>query len=209
MGWPSLRGSRTASGRMDEFNRLEAKGLARAKLRAKRRRVSAIRSRAALGSMAIFAVAWAIIFGQLVTGNDPVLNRAGLSLGRPVASTHRKSPAVAPEAQSEEEEELAAAPAAAPRNPKPKPRQKNSNPLPKKSKLHLNRNPRPNRPRSSPPRHDRLGHGGHSPYLLGDKSRRRGRSGDSLQRLGRGGVADRLRTGAGSPKNRRRYAGPA
>jgi hypothetical protein len=102
---------------MDELRRLEGKGLARAKLRAKRRRVRAIRARATVGSVALFAFAWAIVFGQLVSGNDPVLNRPG----RRVTSIHRRSKAApqAPVAQPEpaaesEAEEFEAAPAPEP-----------------------------------------------------------------------------------------------
>ena len=72
---------------MDDLHRLEAKGLARAKIRSKRRRVSAIRRRTIRGSLALFAIAWAIVFGQLVTGNDPALSRVP-STRKPLAS-HR------------------------------------------------------------------------------------------------------------------------
>lgn len=86
---------------MDELHRLEAKGLARAKIRAKRRRVRTIRARATAGSVVLFAVAWAIVFGQLATGNDPVLNR----IGRPVAATQRRSRAeTAPPARRSDQE---------------------------------------------------------------------------------------------------------
>ena len=91
---------------MDDLRRLEAKGLARAKIRSKRRRVSAIRSRAIRGSLALFAVAWAIVFGQLVTGNDPALSRTR-STRKMVASTHRDKQAAnavgrsAPEVEEE------------------------------------------------------------------------------------------------------------
>ncbi len=60
---------------MDDLHRLEAKGLARAKIRSQRRRVSMIRRRTIRGSLALFAIFWAVIFGQLVTGNDPALSR--------------------------------------------------------------------------------------------------------------------------------------
>ena len=73
---------------MDEPGRLEAKGLARAKIRSQRRRVSLIRRRALRGSLILFAAAWAIVFGQLVTGNDPVLSHA-FSTRKLAASTHR------------------------------------------------------------------------------------------------------------------------
>jgi len=91
---------------MDDLHRLEAKGLARAKIRSKRRRVSAIRRRTIRGSLALFAIAWAIIFGQLVTGNDPALSRTH-STRKLVASTHRNKQAanasVRPAPESEEE----------------------------------------------------------------------------------------------------------
>jgi hypothetical protein len=101
---------------MDELRRLEARSLASAKLRAKRRRVRAIRARATVGSVVLFALAWAIVFGQLVTGNDPVLNRSGHSFGRPVASTQRESAAAAtpPAQQPEAESDESAAPVVQP-----------------------------------------------------------------------------------------------
>jgi hypothetical protein len=78
---------------MDEdIHRLEAKGLARAKIRSKRRRVQMIRRRTIRGSLALFAVSWAIVFGQLVTGNDPALSRTH-NTHKLLASTHRASPA--------------------------------------------------------------------------------------------------------------------
>lgn len=104
---------------MDDLRRLEAKGLARAKIRSRRRRVSTIRRRTVRGSLALFAVLWGVIFGQLVTGNDPVLSRAKGTHTQAAASretgkaTHQASGAVAsaappePEAESELESELA------------------------------------------------------------------------------------------------------
>ncbi len=91
---------------MDDLRRLEAKGLARAKIRSKRRRVSAIRSRTIRGSLALFAVAWAIVFGQLATGNDPALSRTH-GTRKLFASTHRNKQAAnaadrpAPEVEEE------------------------------------------------------------------------------------------------------------
>ena len=77
---------------MDDLHRLEAKGLARAKIRSKRRRVYTIRRRTIRGSLALFAIAWAIVFGQLVTGNDPALSR-GATGHKLLVSTHRNKPA--------------------------------------------------------------------------------------------------------------------
>jgi hypothetical protein len=88
---------------MDDPRRLEAKGLARAKIRAKRRRVSSIRRRTIRGSLALFAIAWAIVFGQLVTGNDPVLSRSYATARKLVASRHHGKPAPSTPVQPEEE----------------------------------------------------------------------------------------------------------
>lgn len=93
---------------MDDLKRLEAKGLARAKIRAKRRRVSSIRGRTIRGSLALFAVAWAIVFAQLVTGNDPALSR--FKTHGALASPHRshERPRTQPvEAPQEEAEAVA------------------------------------------------------------------------------------------------------
>jgi outer membrane biosynthesis protein TonB len=90
---------------MDDPRRLEAKGLARAKIRAKRRRVSWIRRRTIRGSLALFATAWAIVFGQMVTGNDPVLSRSYPTSRRLLASKHHREGAPSAPAQPEEEEE--------------------------------------------------------------------------------------------------------
>jgi len=90
---------------MDELGRLEAKGLARAKIRSKRRRVSLIRRRAICGSLILFAAAWTVVFGQLVTGNDPVLSRT-FSTRKLAASTHRvKQDANAPPRSPREPEQ--------------------------------------------------------------------------------------------------------
>ena len=94
---------------MDDVHRLEAKGLARAKIRSKRRRVYTIRRRTIRGSLALFAIAWAIVFGQLVTGNDPALSRSQAAR-KLLASTRRGRPAASAPSQPplESEEESAA-----------------------------------------------------------------------------------------------------
>jgi outer membrane biosynthesis protein TonB len=91
---------------MDTPDRLEAKGLARAKIRAKRRRVQTIRRRTLRGSLALFAVVWALVFAQLVSGNDPALSRIPHPSHRPVASTGSE-PAREPAPEPEPEEEPA------------------------------------------------------------------------------------------------------
>jgi outer membrane biosynthesis protein TonB len=94
---------------MDNADRLEAKGLARAKIRAKRRRVQTIRRRTLRGSLALFAAVWTIVFAQLVSGNDPALSRIPHPSHRPVASTGSE-PAREPEPVEEAEPELEAEP---------------------------------------------------------------------------------------------------
>jgi outer membrane biosynthesis protein TonB len=95
---------------MDNADRLEAKGLARAKIRAKRRRVQAIRRRTLRGSLALFAAVWAVVFAQLVSGNDPALSNIPHPSHRPVASTGSE-PAREPEPEEEAELEEEAEPA--------------------------------------------------------------------------------------------------
>jgi outer membrane biosynthesis protein TonB len=98
---------------MDTPDRLEAKGLARAKIRAKRRRVQTIRRRTLRGSLALFAAVWALVFAQLVSGNDPALSRIPHSSHRPVASTGSepaREPAPEPEPEEEAEPALEAEP---------------------------------------------------------------------------------------------------
>jgi hypothetical protein len=89
---------------MDDTYRLEAKGLARAKLRARRRRVQTIRRRTLRGSLALFAAIWAVVFGQLISGNDPALSSVPKRAAhRPVAAT---GPAPEPEPATEAEPAL-------------------------------------------------------------------------------------------------------
>lgn len=83
---------------MDDPDRLEAKGLARAKIRAKRRRAYSIKRRTIRGALALFAVVWAIVFVQLVSGNDPALSRVSQVRHRVTA---RAEPAREPEAEAE------------------------------------------------------------------------------------------------------------
>jgi outer membrane biosynthesis protein TonB len=104
---------------MDDDRRLEAKGLARAKIRSRRRRVSTIRRRTIRGSLALFAVLWAILFAQLASGNDPALSRihgshgqvaatqgAGTAAAPPRGAAASTAPPPEPEAESEQELEF-------------------------------------------------------------------------------------------------------
>jgi hypothetical protein len=93
--------------RMDEPDRLEAKGLARAKIRSRRLRVQMIRRRTIRGSLALFAIVWAIVFAQLVSGNDPALSRIPQASHRPVAPA-KLEPGREPESEEEAEAALEA-----------------------------------------------------------------------------------------------------
>lgn len=72
---------------MDDMRKLEAKGLARAKARSRRRRVATIRSRTIRGSLALFAILWAVVFVQLASGNDPVLSQKAKAEKRSTAAS--------------------------------------------------------------------------------------------------------------------------
>jgi hypothetical protein len=88
---------------MDEVRRLEARSLAHARARSRRRRVATIRRRTIHGALALFAILWAIVFVQLASGNDPVLSRSTSQTEQP-----QTAPAKAgwePEASSEFEAE--------------------------------------------------------------------------------------------------------
>lgn len=78
-----------------DVRRLEARGLARAKARSRRLRASRMRKLVFRGSLALFAVLWAIIFVQLASGNDPALSRT--ARGTPVRhhKPHHPPPAEA------------------------------------------------------------------------------------------------------------------
>lgn len=91
---------------MDDARKLEAKGLARAKSRSRRRRVATIRSRTIRGSLALFAILWGIVFVQLASGNDPVLSTGHHAERNPAVATPEPTPAEpvrepAPEAEAE------------------------------------------------------------------------------------------------------------
>jgi hypothetical protein len=91
---------------MDEIRKLEAKGLARAKSRSRRHRVATIRSRTIRGSLALFVVLWGIVFVQLASGNDPVLNNKNHTERNAAAARSEPTPAEpvrepAPEAEAE------------------------------------------------------------------------------------------------------------
>jgi len=91
---------------MDEVRKLEAKGLARAKSRSRRRRVATIRSRTIRGSLALFAILWGVVFVQLASGNDPALSSKHRAERRTAAAPSAPTPAEparepAPEAEAQ------------------------------------------------------------------------------------------------------------
>jgi hypothetical protein len=88
---------------MDELRRLEARQLARAKMRSKRRRTSIIRRRTARASLGLFAVLWAIIFGRLATGNDPALSNVRRPAEAPKSGPASSSPSAGESSTAEVE----------------------------------------------------------------------------------------------------------
>jgi hypothetical protein len=70
---------------MDDFpapvDRAAAKALAAERLKERARRVRRIRNRAIAGAAATFVVAWGVVFGQLVSGNDPVIAKSSTTSG--------------------------------------------------------------------------------------------------------------------------------
>ncbi len=77
---------------MDEYRRLDARQLARAKVRSRRRRISLIRQRTISGSLALFAIAWTVIFGQLALGRDPALSDNRAVAPRPGGAVTAQAP---------------------------------------------------------------------------------------------------------------------
>jgi hypothetical protein len=76
---------------IDPAERQMRKREARRRLKAQRRRVGALRSRAIATSLVCFALLWAVVFVQMATGNDPVLGgdrrSNGTSATRPAHGT--------------------------------------------------------------------------------------------------------------------------
>ena len=58
---------------MTSRDRQGSRQLAAERLKARRRRVALIRKRAVAGAACTFALAWGVIFVQLVSGHDPAL----------------------------------------------------------------------------------------------------------------------------------------
>lgn len=70
-----------------------------------------IRRRTLRGSLALFATVWAVVFAQLVSGNDPALSSVPRPAQRHVASTEpRREPTPEPEVGEEDEPALEAEP---------------------------------------------------------------------------------------------------
>lgn len=103
-----------------DVRRLEARGLARAKARSRRLRASRMRKLVFRGSLALFAVLWAVIFVQLASGNDPALSKTAKAPPARHQKPHHPPPAEAdpsvtavepePEAEFEAEPEPEPAP---------------------------------------------------------------------------------------------------
>jgi hypothetical protein len=62
------------------------------RLAARRRRLGRLRLRAVVLSLAFFVIAWMLLFGQMVSGHDPVLGSGSQSsaAGKPAADTRQR-----------------------------------------------------------------------------------------------------------------------
>ena len=59
---------------MDQIEKQERKREAQRRLRSQRRRAGLLRSRVIVVSLVSFALLWGVVFVQMATGNDPVLD---------------------------------------------------------------------------------------------------------------------------------------
>jgi hypothetical protein len=90
---------------MDDLRQLEARGLARARAHSRRRRVATIRRRTIRGSLALFAILWAVVFAEIASGNDPALD-SGKQARRAASPEPSPSPVLATKPETEPEPEL-------------------------------------------------------------------------------------------------------
>jgi hypothetical protein len=65
----------------------EARELAQSKLAKRRQRVHTIRGRTIAAATATFALAWGIVFAQLVSGDDPALGQGQTTFKATTATT--------------------------------------------------------------------------------------------------------------------------
>ena len=73
---------------MDPIEKRELKRKAWMRLAAQRRRAGILRGRVVVLSLICFAILWAAVFAQMITGHDPVLaGKGSTARTRPVAST--------------------------------------------------------------------------------------------------------------------------
>ena len=90
---------------MDDLRQLEARGLARARAHSRRRRVAMIRRRTIRGSLALFAILWAVVFAEIASGNDPALD-SGKQSRRAASPAPSPGTVLATEPEPEPEPEL-------------------------------------------------------------------------------------------------------
>ena len=77
-------------GGMDE--RLETRRKAALHVASRRRRVIELRRRVVWFSITLFVVAWGLVFGQMATGNDPVLQSSQAQASRQSAPAQQSPP---------------------------------------------------------------------------------------------------------------------
>jgi len=88
-----------------DLRQLEARGLARARAHSRRRRVATIRRRTIRGSLALFAILWAVVFAEIASGNDPALE-SGKQARRAASPAPSPGTVLATEPEPEPELEL-------------------------------------------------------------------------------------------------------
>lgn len=76
---------------MNDFEKHERKREARRRLAAQRDRAGRLRGRVVAGSLVCFVLLWGVVFGQMVSGNDPVLAPKAQALARSEARRSQTS----------------------------------------------------------------------------------------------------------------------
>ena len=75
---------------MDPIEKMERKREAQRRLRAQRQRVGRLRGRVVAISLIAFVLLWGVVFGQMASGNDPVLGNSSSGASAPSAAAAAK-----------------------------------------------------------------------------------------------------------------------
>jgi hypothetical protein len=71
---------------MDPIEKMERKREAQHRLRAQRQRMGWLRSRVVAISLIAFVLLWGVVFGQMATGDDPVLGASSAAIPKSAAT---------------------------------------------------------------------------------------------------------------------------